>query len=85
MELFALFTIGIVSSQAASLFSDEYTLGTLGNGLAGIAGAFFLGNVLSVVIGMPIYLGMFMGGMAVTLLAWAVFGAAESLTQRHTH
>jgi hypothetical protein len=85
MELFALFTIGILSSQAASLFSEEYTLGTLGDGIAGIAGAFFLGNVVSVVIGIPIYLGMFIGGVAATVLAWSVLGAAESLAQRHTH
>jgi hypothetical protein len=81
MDLLALLTIGVLAGQAAAVLSG-YSLGAIGNGIAGLTGALFLGKYLAVVFGINTYLGMFAGGMLGTLLILIVFSAAESLLSK---
>jgi uncharacterized membrane protein YeaQ/YmgE (transglycosylase-associated protein family) len=55
-------------------------LGALGNGIAGITGALFIGKYLSLIFGMSTYIAMFAGGALGAVVILAVFSAAESLT-----
>jgi hypothetical protein len=80
MELFALLALGILSGQLASLLNGGYSLGAVGNGIAGITGALFIGKYLSLIFGMSEYVGMFAGGALGAFVILAVFSAGEALT-----
>ncbi len=80
MELFALLALGILAGQLASLLNGGYSLGAVGNGIAGITGALFIGNYLSLIFGMSTYVGMFAGGALGAFVILAVFSAGEALT-----
>jgi uncharacterized membrane protein YeaQ/YmgE (transglycosylase-associated protein family) len=79
MEFIAVLALGILSGQIASTLLGSYSLGSIGNGIAGITGALILGKYLTSIFGMPVYLGMFAGGTVGTLLILIVFSIAESL------
>jgi uncharacterized membrane protein YeaQ/YmgE (transglycosylase-associated protein family) len=79
MELIVILAIGILAGQSASFVYGGYSLGALGNGIAGLTGALFLGNYFTVLFGMSIYLGMFAGGAAGALFILAVFSAGEAM------
>jgi uncharacterized membrane protein YeaQ/YmgE (transglycosylase-associated protein family) len=79
MELIVILAIGILSGQLASFVYGGYSLGALGNGIAGITGALFLDKYFTLLFGMSSYLGMFAGGAAGAIFILAVFSAGESL------
>jgi uncharacterized membrane protein YeaQ/YmgE (transglycosylase-associated protein family) len=80
MDLLTLLTIGVLSGQAASLLSGGYSLGALGNSIAGITGALFLGKTISLIFGLSSNEAMVAGGLGGALVILLVFKAAESLT-----
>jgi uncharacterized membrane protein YeaQ/YmgE (transglycosylase-associated protein family) len=82
MEFIAILALGILSGQIASVLYGGYSLGALGNAIAGVTGALFLGKLLSVILGISTYLAMFAGGAVGTLLILIVFSAAESLMSK---
>ena len=82
MELIALLVVGIFSGQIASICCGGYSLGAIGNSIAGLTGALFLGKFLSPLLGIPVEAGMFVGGIGGALVILAVFSAAESMTRK---
>jgi uncharacterized membrane protein YeaQ/YmgE (transglycosylase-associated protein family) len=82
MELIALFVIGIFSGQIASLCYGGYSLGAIGNSIAGLTGALFLGKYLSPLFGIPLEAGMLAGGILGAFVILAVFNAGESMTRK---
>ena len=80
MEIFAILVLGILAGQLASLLNGGYSLGAVGNGIAGITGALFIGEYLSLIFGMSTYVGMFAGGALGAFVILAVFSAGEALT-----
>jgi uncharacterized membrane protein YeaQ/YmgE (transglycosylase-associated protein family) len=82
MELIALFTLGILSGQLASLVYSGYTLGALGNGIAGLTGAIFLSKYLTIIFGMSAYTSMFVGGVLGAFFILVLFSAGESLVTK---
>ena len=82
MEIFALLVLGILAGQLASLINGGYSLGAVGNGIAGITGALFIGKYISLIFGMSTYVGMFAGGVLGAFVILAVFSAGEALTSR---
>jgi uncharacterized membrane protein YeaQ/YmgE (transglycosylase-associated protein family) len=81
MDLLALLTIGVLAGQAAAVLNG-YSLGAIGNGIAGLTGALFLGNYLSALFDMSNTLGLVAGGMLGAAVILAVFSAGESLTRK---
>lgn len=82
MELIALLVVGIFSGQIASILFGGYSLGAIGNSIAGITGALFLGRYISPLFSIPVEAGLFAGGIAGALVILAVFNAGESMTQK---
>jgi uncharacterized membrane protein YeaQ/YmgE (transglycosylase-associated protein family) len=83
MELLAFLAIGVLSGQGASMLYNGYSLGALGNGLAGLTGAFFIGKYMTLLFGFSTYAGMFAGGLLGAIVILAVFSAAEALTRKN--
>jgi uncharacterized membrane protein YeaQ/YmgE (transglycosylase-associated protein family) len=79
MEIFALLALGILAGQLASLLNGGYSLGAVGNGIAGITGALFIGKYASLMFGMSEYVGMFAGGALGAFVILAAFSMGESL------
>jgi uncharacterized membrane protein YeaQ/YmgE (transglycosylase-associated protein family) len=79
MDLLALLTIGILAGQAASLLSG-YSLGAIGNSIAGLTGTFFLSEYVGVLFSISESLAMFAGGLAGAVVILAAFHAAEAFT-----
>jgi hypothetical protein len=79
MDLLTLLTIGILSGQAAALLSG-YSLGAIGNSIAGLTGTLFLGEYIALLFGLSEPLGMFAGGIAGSVLILAAFNAGEAFT-----
>jgi uncharacterized membrane protein YeaQ/YmgE (transglycosylase-associated protein family) len=84
MELLALLAAGIISGHIASLLYGGYSLGALGNSIAGLTGAIFLGKHLSLMFDLSQYLGMFAGGALGAFVILAVFSAGESFAAKKT-
>jgi uncharacterized membrane protein YeaQ/YmgE (transglycosylase-associated protein family) len=57
-------------------------LGALGNGIAGLTGAFFIGKYMTLLFGLSKLLGFFAGGFVGALAILIVFSAFESLTRK---
>lgn len=81
MDLLALLTIGVLTGQAAAVLNG-YSLGAIGNGIAGLTGALFLGSYLSALFDMSNTIGLVAGGMLGAAVILAVFNAGESLTHK---
>ena len=84
MDLLALFTIGILTGQAAAVLNG-YSLGAIGNGIAGLTGALFLGSYLSAMFDMSTTTGLVAGGLLGAAVILAVFSAGESLSIKKKH
>jgi uncharacterized membrane protein YeaQ/YmgE (transglycosylase-associated protein family) len=82
MEIFALLALGVLAGQLASMLNGGYNLGTVGNGIAGITGALFIGKYIALIFGISTYIGMFAGGVLGAYVILAVFSAGEALTSR---
>ncbi|MEQ1536668.1 MAG: hypothetical protein ABL923_12415 [Burkholderiaceae bacterium] len=85
MEYIALLALGVLAGQVASLLNGGYSLGALGNGIAGLTGALFTGKYLAEVFGMSELAGMFSGGVLGAFVILAVFSAGESLRNSKKH
>lgn len=82
MEFIAILALGILAGQISSTLLGGYSLGAIGNGIAGITGALFLSKYVAAIFGISIYLGMFAGGAIGALCILIVFSAAESLKSK---
>ena len=82
MELTTLLVFGIITGQIASVFCGGYSLGAIGNSIAGLTGALFLGKYLSPLFGMPLEAGMLAGGLLGAFVILVVFSAGESMTRK---
>ena len=82
MELITLLVAGIITGQIASFFCGGYSLGAIGNSIAGLTGALFLGQYLSPLFGMSLEAGMFAGGLLGAFVILMVFSAGESMTRK---
>ena len=80
MDILSLLTIGILAGQAAALL-NSYSLGAIGNSIAGLTGALFLSKYLSAVFDLPQTAGLIAGGLLGAAVILAVFNAGESFTQ----
>ena len=81
MDLLALITIGILTGQVAAVF-NSYSLGAIGNSIAGLTGALFLAKYAALLFDLSEHLAMLAGGFAGALVILAVFNAAESFTHK---
>jgi uncharacterized membrane protein YeaQ/YmgE (transglycosylase-associated protein family) len=79
MDLIALLTLGILSGQIASLAYSGYSLGVVGNSIAGLTGAIFLNKYLIIIFGMSAYSSMFVAGVLGALFILVLFSAFEFL------
>jgi uncharacterized membrane protein YeaQ/YmgE (transglycosylase-associated protein family) len=86
MDYIALLALGVLSGQVASLLFGGYSLGALGNGVAGLTGSFFTGKYFTDIFGMPELAGAFVGGVLGAFVILAIFSAGESLrTKKKRH
>ncbi len=86
MEYITLLALCILAGKLASLLYGGYSLGALGNGIAGLTGALFTGKYLAAMFGMPEFAGMFVGGVLGAFVILVVFNAGESLrTNKKRH
>jgi uncharacterized membrane protein YeaQ/YmgE (transglycosylase-associated protein family) len=81
MDLLTLLTIGVLTGLAASLLIG-YSLGALGNSIAGVAGALYWGKYLSAVFAVSTTAGLFAGGLLGAAVILAVFSAGEYFTRK---
>ena len=81
MDLLELLIISILAGQAAAVF-NSYSLGAIGNSIAGLTGSFFLGKYIALLFGLSEHLALAVAGFAGALVILAVFSAAESLTRK---
>jgi uncharacterized membrane protein YeaQ/YmgE (transglycosylase-associated protein family) len=79
VELITTLAIGILAGQLASFMYGGYSIGAIGNGIAGITGAMFTGKYLATVFGISQFAGMFLGGLVGAFVILVVFSAAEAL------
>jgi uncharacterized membrane protein YeaQ/YmgE (transglycosylase-associated protein family) len=79
MEYIALLALGVLAGQVASILCGGYSLGALGNGIAGLTGALFTGNYIATIFGISQFAGMFAGGFLGAFIILVAFSAAESL------
>lgn len=79
MEYIALLALGILAGQVASLLCGGYSMGALGNGIAGLTGALFTGKYIATVFAISQFAGMFAGGLLGAFVILVVFSAAESM------
>jgi uncharacterized membrane protein YeaQ/YmgE (transglycosylase-associated protein family) len=85
MEYITLVALGILAGQVASMLYGGYSLGALGNGIAGLTGALFTGKYFVAIFGMPEFAGMFVGGVLGAFVILVVFSAGESLRTNKKH
>ena len=78
MELLAVLVAGIVAGNVAALFLGGYSLGAIGNSIAGLTGSFFLSNYISQLFGLSKYPSHVCAGVVSALVILVVFRMAES-------
>lgn len=83
MEYITLLALGILAGKLASLLYGGYSLGTLGNGIAGLIGALIIDEYLTAIFGIPEFAGVFVGGVLGAIVILAVFSVGESLLRTH--
>lgn len=79
MELLAVLVAGIVAGNVAALFLGGYSLGAIGNSIAGLTGSFFLSSYMSSLFGLSKYSSHVCAGVVSTLIILVVFRMAESV------
>lgn len=79
MEILAVIIAGIVAGNIAALPMGGYSLGAVGNSIAGMTGVLFLSNYLGVMFSLDTYPSMLVSGLAGALFILLVFKMAESL------
>ena len=78
MELLAVLVASIVAGNVAALFLGGYSLGAIGNSIAGLTGSFFLSTYKSQLFGLSKYPSHVCAGVVGTLVILLVFRMAES-------
>ena len=78
MELFAVLVAGIAAGNVAALFLGGYSLGAIGNSIAGLTGSFFLSTYMSQLFGLSKYSSHVCAGVVGALIILVVFRMAES-------
>ena len=84
MDLLTLLTIGVLTGQAAALING-YSLGALGNSLAGVAGALYWGKYLSSLFDMSSTAGLVAGGILGAVVILVVLHAGEYFMNKKHH
>ncbi len=79
MEIFAVIVAGIVAGNIAALMIGGYSLGAIGNSIAGITGALFLSKYLGAMFSLSTYPSMLASGLVGALFILFVFKLAEAL------
>lgn len=82
MNTLSLLLLGVFAGFLASLLLEDYSLGLIGNGLAGLSGALFLGDYASLMLGLPKYGGQFVAGVAGAVAILVIFRMAESVVAK---
>ncbi len=84
MEIFAVLVAGIVAGNVAALFLGGYSLGAIGNSIAGLTGSFFLSTYMSLLFGLSKYPSHVCAGVVGALIILVVFRIAESALGKKT-
>ncbi len=79
MEFIAVLVAGIVAGNIAALLIGGYSLGAIGNSIAGVTGALFLSKYLGAMFSLSSYPSMLASGLVGALFILVVFKMAESL------
>ncbi len=79
MEILAVIVAGIVAGNIAALLIGGYSLGAIGNSVAGMTGALFLSKYLGTMFSLSTYPSMLVSGLVGALFILIVFKMAESL------
>jgi uncharacterized membrane protein YeaQ/YmgE (transglycosylase-associated protein family) len=82
MDTLSLLLLGVFAGFLASLLLGDYSLGLIGNSLAGLSGALFLGDYASLMLGLPKYPGQFVAGVAGAVAILVIFRMAESVVAK---
>ena len=82
MNTLPLLLLGVFAGFLASLLLEGYSLGMIGNSLAGLSGALFLGDYASLMLGLPKYPGQFVAGVAGAAAILVIFRMAESVVAK---
>lgn len=78
MEILAVLVAGIVAGNVAALFLGGYSLGAIGNSIAGLTGSFFLSSYITLLFGLSKYSSHVCAGIVGALVILVVFRMAES-------
>jgi uncharacterized membrane protein YeaQ/YmgE (transglycosylase-associated protein family) len=84
MDLLALLIAGIVAGNVSALFFGGYSLGAVGNSIAGLTGALFLSNYVSQLFGLSKYPSQICAGMAGAVVILVVFRLVEFVVVNRT-
>lgn len=84
MEIFAVLVAGIVAGNVAALFLGGYSLGAIGNSIAGMTGSFFLSDYMISLFGLSKYSSHVCAGIVGALIILVVFRMAESAVGKLT-
>ncbi|MDO8456593.1 MAG: hypothetical protein Q7T07_06750 [Burkholderiaceae bacterium] len=82
MDTLSILLIGVFAGFLASLLLGDYSLGLIGNSLAGLSGAMFLGDYASLMLGLPKYPGQFVAGALGAVAILVIFRMAETLVSK---
>ncbi len=84
MDLLTLLTIGVFTGLVSALLIG-YSLGALGNSIAGVAGALYWGKYLSAVLDVSATAGLIAGGILGAAVILAIFSAGEYFNRKKDH
>lgn len=79
MGTLSIFLIGVSAGFLASLLLGGYSLGLIGNSLAGASSVMFLGDYASLLLGLPKYPGQFVAGVLGAAAILIIFRMAEAV------
>lgn len=82
MDILSILLMGIFAGFLASLLLGDYSLGLIGNSLAGLSSALFLGDYASLMLGLPKYPGQFVAGVLGAVAILVIFRMAETLVSK---
>ncbi len=82
MAALPILLMGVFAGFLASLLLGNYSLGLIGNSLAGLSGALFLGDSVSLMFGLPKYPGHFVAGAIGAVAILIIFRLAEAVVSK---
>lgn len=84
MDTLSILLIGLSAGFLASLLLGNYSLGLIGNCLAGASSALFLGDAASLLLGLPKHPGQFVAGVLGAAVIMIIFRMVEALFGKKT-